>query len=63
MRDVERALRVMDENARRLNGAMEELGLKDGDLGEKKAGMLPYLALLAGLAVVLWSNWFFQLPA
>lgn len=26
MRDVERALRVMDENARRLNGAMEELG-------------------------------------
>jgi amino acid transporter len=43
-------------------GAMEELGLKDGDLGEKKAGMLPYLALLAGLAVVLWSNWFFTMP-
>ena len=43
--------------------AMADLGLKDGDLGERKAGMLPYLALLAGLAVVLWSNWFFQLPA
>jgi amino acid transporter len=43
-------------------GAMEELGLKDGDLGERKAGMLPYLALLAGLAVVLWSNWFFTMP-
>jgi hypothetical protein len=24
--------------------------------------MLPYLALLAGLAVVLWSNWFFTMP-
>ena len=43
-------------------GAMEELGLKDGDLGERKAGRLPYLALLAGLAVVLWSNWFFTMP-
>ena len=43
-------------------GAMEELGLKDGDMGERKAGMLPYLALLAGLAVVLWSNWFFTMP-
>ncbi len=42
--------------------AMEDLGLSDGDLGERKAGMLPYLALLAGAAVVLWSNWFFQLP-
>jgi hypothetical protein len=25
--------------------------------------MLPYLALALGVAVVLWSNWFFQLPA
>jgi hypothetical protein len=24
---------------------------------------LPYLAILAGLAVVLISNWYFQLPA
>ena len=44
-------------------GALEALGLKDGDMGEKKAGMLPYLTLAAGAAVVLWANWFFQLPA
>ena len=43
--------------------AMAELGLKDGDMGERKAGILPYLALLAGAAVVLWANWFFVLPA
>ena len=43
-------------------GALKELGLADGDMGERKAGMLPYLALLAGAAVVLWSNWFFVLP-
>ncbi len=43
--------------------AMEDLGLSDhGDLGPRRAGMLPYLALLAGAAVVLWSNWFFVLP-
>ena len=43
--------------------AMEDLGLSDhGDLGPRRAGMLPYLALLAGLAVVLWSNWFFTMP-
>jgi amino acid transporter len=44
-------------------GALEALGLKDGDMGEKKAGMLPYAALAAGAAVVLWANWFFILPA
>ena len=44
-------------------GALDDLGLKDGDLGERKAGMLPYLALLAGAVVVLWANWFFVLPA
>ena len=43
--------------------AMEDLGLSDhGDLGPRKAGMLPYLALAAGLVVVLWANWFFVLP-
>lgn len=43
--------------------AMEDLGLSDhGDLGPRRAGFLPYLALIAGAAVVLWSNWFFQLP-
>jgi amino acid transporter len=42
---------------------LAELGVTGHDLGERKAGMLPYLALLAGLAVVLLSNWYFQLPA
>ena len=42
---------------------MEDLGLSDhGDLGPRRAGFWPYAALLAGLAVVLWANWFFQLP-
>lgn len=43
--------------------AYEDLGLPYGELGERKAGMLPYLALLVGAAVVLWANWFFVLPA
>jgi amino acid transporter len=38
---------------------MEDLGLKEGDLGHKKAGMLPYVVLVAGIAVVLISNWIF----
>jgi len=43
--------------------AMEDLGLSDhGDLGPRKAGIWPYVALIAGVVVVLWSNWFFQLP-
>ena len=42
--------------------AMAELGLKDGDMGERKAGFLPYLTLIGGAAVVLWANWFFVLP-
>ena len=41
---------------------LEDLNLKPGDLAVKKAGILPYLTLAAGLAVVLISNWFFQLP-
>jgi amino acid transporter len=44
-------------------GTLDELGLKDGDLGQRKAGMMPYVTLVAGAAVVLWANWFFQLPA
>ena len=40
---------------------MEDLGLKAGDLGQKKAGILPYLVLVAGVAVVLLSNWIFNL--
>ncbi len=43
--------------------AYADLGLKEGDLGERKAGMLPYLTLVAGAVVVLWANWFFVLPS
>jgi amino acid transporter len=43
--------------------AYEDLGLPYGEMGERKAGMLPYLALILGAAVVLWANWFFVLPA
>jgi amino acid transporter len=42
--------------------AYEDLGLPYGEMGERKAGFLPYLALSAGAAVVLWANWFFVLP-
>ena len=40
---------------------LSDLGLKAGDLGEKKAGMLPYVVLIAGVAVVLITNWLFTL--
>lgn len=41
---------------------LADLGVKDsGGLGEKKAGMLPYITLIAGVIVVLLSNWFFTL--
>ena len=40
---------------------LEDLGLHEADF--KKAGALPYIVLVAGLLVVLASNWFFQLPA
>jgi len=42
--------------------ALEDLGLSNGDLGEKRAGMLPYLALILGALIVLWANWYFVLP-
>ena len=40
---------------------MEDLNLKPGELAVRKAGILPYVVLAAGLLVVLLSNWFFQL--
>ena len=42
---------------------LTDLGLTQSDIGRRKAGMLPYLTLIAGLIVVLASNWYFQLPA
>jgi amino acid transporter len=44
-------------------GALASLGLKDGDMGERKAGMWPYITLVAGAVVVLFGHFFFQLPA
>jgi amino acid transporter len=38
---------------------LADLGLKDSDLAVRKAGMLPYLALAGGVAVVLLANWIF----
>ncbi len=43
--------------------ALDDLGIVGGGLGERKAGMLPYLTLVAGVCVVLVANWFFTLPA
>lgn len=43
-------------------GALDDLGLVEGEMGERKAGVLPYMTLIAGAAVVLWANWFFTLP-
>lgn len=48
--------------------SLKGLGLEDevqaeGGLGQRKAGVLPYLVLVVGLAEVLWANWFFELPA
>jgi amino acid transporter len=42
--------------------AYEDLGLPYGELGERKAGFLPYLALILGALVVLLANWYFVLP-
>ncbi len=42
--------------------AYDDLGLTEGDLGERRAGVLPYVTLIAGAALVLWANWFFTMP-
>jgi amino acid transporter len=40
---------------------LEDLGIKDGNyLGERRAGILPYLTLLGGIVVVLLSAWIFH---
>jgi amino acid transporter len=41
---------------------LEDLDLKGQDLGARRAGWLPYLTLLLAAAVVLASNYYFQLP-
>jgi amino acid transporter len=42
---------------------LKDLGLTQADLKQRKAGILPYVALIVGLAIVFTANWFFQLPA
>ncbi|ABS66173.1 amino acid permease-associated region [Xanthobacter versatilis] len=39
----------------------EDLQVGDGTKTQKRAGILPYLALIAGIVVVLVSNWLFHL--
>ncbi|MCM2453489.1 APC family permease [Agrobacterium vitis] len=39
---------------------LEDLGVKPGDEMERKAGILPYLTLAAGVGVLFLSNWFFS---
>lgn len=41
---------------------LSDLGLHGQDLGERKAGFLPYLTLLVGAAVVVAAHYYFQLP-
>jgi amino acid transporter len=41
---------------------LSDMGLEGQDLGEKKAGMWPYITLAAGIIVVIWANWFFVMP-
>ena len=41
---------------------LTELNLKDQDLGERKAGILPYLTLILTAIVVLTSHYYFLLP-
>jgi amino acid transporter len=42
---------------------LEDLGVRDeGGLGEKRAGMLPYVVLIAGVVVVVVANFLFELP-
>ncbi|RWX81397.1 APC family permease [Neorhizobium lilium] len=39
---------------------LEDLGVRPGEAISRKAGILPYLTLVAGVAVVFLSNWFFK---
>jgi amino acid transporter len=41
---------------------MADLGLTTADLKVRKAGVLPYVTLAGGIAVMLLANWIFQMP-
>ena len=40
---------------------LDDLHVDERDLNNRRAGMLPYVTLAAGVLVVIVSNWFFQL--
>ena len=40
---------------------LDDLDMTQADLTRRKAGMLPYLTLLAGLVVMLAANWIFRI--
>ncbi|MBI6630842.1 APC family permease [Pontibaca salina] len=40
---------------------LQDIGLTQADLKNKKAGILPYIAIAGGLMVMLTANWFFVL--
>lgn len=42
---------------------LSDLGIKAGSLGERKAGILPYIALAVGILVVIAADMYFELPA
>jgi amino acid transporter len=41
---------------------LADLNMTANDMTTRKAGILPYLTLLAGIAVMLVSNWYFTMP-
>ena len=42
-------------------GMLDDLGIPDGSLGEHRAGLRPYFALIAGILIVLAGMYFFRL--
>lgn len=42
---------------------LADLGLSQADLNKRKAGVLPYLTLIAGVIVMLAAHFIFQLPS
>ena len=42
-------------------GMLDDLGIPDGSLGEHRAGLRPYFALIAGILIVLAGVYFFRL--
>jgi amino acid transporter len=45
------------------NDALVDLGLSGQDLGERKAGILPYVTIAAAVALMLFCNYYFKLPS